>query len=73
MPSSDPNPEILARLEELRQQLSRVREEQQQLAQAVNEMLGTFRRISVQLGIASEPYRPKNTPSKPSASDPGFG
>ena len=51
-------PEMLARFEELRQEVLRLREQQEALAQGVQELLATFRRLAIHLGIATDAYRP---------------
>ncbi len=62
-------------LASIRQQLSELRTEQQEMKQAVEELVRTFRSLSMHLGIAAEPYR-KGGSSGDRARDPdipGFG
>lgn len=53
-----------AELRSLREELKVLRTEQLELARAVDEMVRTFRAIATHLGIASEPYRGGERPSR---------
>jgi len=59
-------------LRNLREELAQLRAEQRQMAQAVHQLVQTFRTLAAHLGIAAEPYvRKENEP--PSNRDlPGF-
>jgi hypothetical protein len=53
-PSGDP---VELELASIREQLSQLRTEQQEMKQSIEELVRTFRSLSMHLGIASEPYR----------------
>ncbi len=40
----------------LRQEIRELREEQKAMAEAINQLVATFRMIATHLGIAAEPY-----------------
>ena len=69
---SDRASELFARLEELRQEVKRLRDGQEEMARSVEELLSTFRQISIQLGVARDGYAPKKDPGKGRAPPPGF-
>jgi uncharacterized coiled-coil DUF342 family protein len=48
-----------AELRMLRQELQELRAEQKEMAQAINQLVQTFRALATHLGIASEPYARK--------------
>ncbi len=64
--------ELFARLEELRQEVKRLRDGQDQMARSVEDLLSTFRQISIQLGVARDGYTPKTDPGKGKTPPPGF-
>jgi chromosome segregation ATPase len=71
-PAADP---VELELASIRQQLSELRAEQQEMKQAIEELVKTFRSLAMHLGIAAEPYK-KASPSsdRGKASEiPGFG
>jgi len=47
----------------LREELGKLRAEQQQMAVAIQELVTTFRTLAAHLGIASEPYARKGNAS----------
>ncbi len=51
-------------LRELRNELKELRNEQRQMAQSIDQLVTTFRSLATHLGIAAEPYRGKEKPSK---------
>ncbi|HTT15884.1 MAG TPA: hypothetical protein VMH49_00785 [Thermoplasmata archaeon] len=55
----------------VRQQLEQMREEQRQMAAAIQDLVATFRTIATHLGIASEPYGRKAEGTR-SRDVPGF-
>jgi prefoldin subunit 5 len=61
-----------AELRALREDLKALREEQQEMAAAINQLVTTFRTLATHLGIAAEPYtrREANTAARDL---PGFG
>ena len=70
-PTPDP---VELELASIRQQLEELRAEQREMKQAIDELVRTFRSLSMHLGIAAEPYR-KSDPSgdRAKGSDiPGF-
>ena len=69
---ADRSSELLARLEELRQEVKRLRDGQEEMARSVEELLATFRQISIQLGVARDGYTPKRDPGKGKTPPPGF-
>jgi len=52
--ASDP---VELELASIRQQLAELRAEQQEMKQAIEELVRTFRSLAMHLGIAAEPYR----------------
>jgi uncharacterized protein YlxW (UPF0749 family) len=46
-------------LRNLREELQQLRAEQKEMAQAIRQLLQTFRTLAAHLGIAGEPYVPK--------------
>lgn len=52
--ASDP---VELELASIRQHLSDLRAEQQEMKQAIEELVKTFRSLAMHLGIAAEPYR----------------
>ena len=69
--SDDP---VQLELASIRQQLTELRAEQQEMKQAIEELVKTFRSLSIHLGIAAEPYRKGSSSSdRGKSSDiPGF-
>jgi chromosome segregation ATPase len=69
--SSDP---VELELASIRQQLSELRAEQQEMKQSIEELVKTFRSLAMHLGIAAEPYRKGGSDSdRGKGSDiPGF-
>jgi hypothetical protein len=60
-----------AELRALREELSQLRAEQREMAQAINQLVTTFRSVATHLGIAGEPYVKKG--ARPAERDvPGF-
>jgi hypothetical protein len=60
-----------AELRALREELGQLRAEQREMAQAINQLVTTFRSLATHLGIAAEPYGKKG--SRTSERDvPGF-
>ena len=45
----------------LRKEIEELRNEQRQMAQAINQLVTTFRSLATHLGIASEPYGTKKS------------
>jgi chromosome segregation ATPase len=45
-----------AELRALREELRELRAEQREMAQAINQLVTTFRSLATHLGIAAEPY-----------------
>ncbi len=61
-----------AELKALRSELNALRQEQREMAEAINQLLTTFRGLAAHLGIATEPYGGRGT--RASERDlPGFG
>jgi len=61
-------------LKELRLEMSRLRDEQREMAAAIQELVTTFRSLATHLGIATEPYARKGAATHGSDRDiPGFG
>jgi chromosome segregation ATPase len=69
---ADRSSELFARLEELRQEVKRLRDGQEEMARSVEELLSTFRQISIQLGVAREGYTPKKDGRSGKDPPPGF-
>ena len=57
MPGNTTSDPIELELASILQQLSELRAEQQEMKQAIDELVRTFRSLSIHLGIAAEPYR----------------
>ena len=56
----------------LREELQQLRNEQREMARAIDQLVTTFRTLAAHLGIAAEPYAAREKSS--SARDvPGFG
>ena len=60
-----------AELRALRDELRALRAEQQEMAQAINQLVATFRMIATHLGIAAEPYG-RGEARKSGNEPPGF-
>ncbi len=70
-PSSDGDRwEIELRL--LREELQQLRNEQREMAKAIEQLVATFRMLATHLGIASEPYTAREKASN-RQDLPGFG
>ena len=50
-----------AELRSLREEIQRLRDEQKETAQAVRQLVQTFRTLAAHLGIAGEPYVAKDS------------
>lgn len=61
-----------AELKGLRAEVSLLREEQRQMAVAIDQLLTTFRGLATHLGIATEPYGKRGAGAS-SRDVPGFG
>ena len=57
MPGNSTADPVELELASIRQQLTELRAEQQAMKQAIDELVKTFRSLSLHLGIAAEPYR----------------
>jgi hypothetical protein len=69
-PTADP---VELELASIRQQLIDLRAEQQEMKQAIEELVKTFRSLAMHLGIAAEPYRKGGSGDRAKGSDiPGF-
>jgi chromosome segregation ATPase len=55
-----------AELRALRQELRELKAQQEAMAQAINQLVTTFRSLATHLGIAAEPYQPKGTDTRKS-------
>lgn len=62
--------EASLKLEELKQEVEALKQQQRELAEGVGELLQTFRSLAMHMGVTTEPYRPG---SKKSTPPPGFG
>ncbi len=62
--------EIAVRLDDLKQQVDRLRKQQEELANGIQELVQTFRQLSMHLGVAAEPYKTAKKGS--SGPPPGF-
>lgn len=61
-----------AELRALREELKELRAEQREMAEAINQLVTTFRTLAAHLGIAAEPYVSRE--SRSATRDlPGFG
>jgi len=74
MPGNSTADPVELELASIRQQLTELRAEQQEMKQAVEELVKTFRALSMHLGIASEPYRKGGTSGERAKNSdiPGF-
>jgi prefoldin subunit 5 len=72
MGASSSEPHWEAELRMLRQELSELRTEQQELIRSVNQLATTFRTLATHLGIAAEPYNRKEARDS-QQNLPGFG
>lgn len=75
MPGTSASDPVELELASIRQQLTELRAEQNEMKMAVEELVKTFRSLAMHLGIAAEPYR-KGGSSGDRAKDPeipGFG
>ena len=61
-----------AELRMLRQELSELRSEQREMAQAIQQLVTTFRTLAAGLGLAAEPYARKDRQGS-ERELPGFG
>ncbi len=61
-----------AELRSLREELQQLHAEQKEMAQAVRQLLQTFRTLAAHLGIAGEPYVPKEGDRSPDRDLRGF-
>lgn len=59
-------------LRNLREELQQLRAEQKEMAQAVHQLVQTFRTLAAHLGIASEPYVRKGSEPPADRDLPGF-
>jgi hypothetical protein len=75
MPANSAADPVELELASIRQQLTELRAEQQEIKQAVEELVKTFRSLALQLGIAAEPYRKGGSTGERAKSSeiPGFG
>ncbi|HTT72936.1 MAG TPA: hypothetical protein VMG99_02125 [Thermoplasmata archaeon] len=55
----------------LREELKQLRDEQREMARAIDQLVTTFRSLATHLGIAAEPYRGKER-TEPNRDLPGF-
>lgn len=69
--------ELSVRLEDLKRQVDALRTQQEALVESVQELTKTFRSLAVDMGIATDGYRPSGGGSGSSSSrrdpPPGFG
>ena len=56
MPLSTEKERWEVELRQLREELRELREEQRELARSVDQLVQTFKSLSIHLGIAAEPY-----------------
>jgi len=61
-----------AELRALREDLKELRDEQREMANAINQLVTTFRTLATHLGIAAEPYA-RREPAATTRDLPGFG
>jgi hypothetical protein len=59
-------------LRNLREELHQLRADQREMAQAVNQLVQTFRTLAAHLGIAAEPYVRKGGEPPADRDLPGF-
>ncbi|MGA7860780.1 MAG: hypothetical protein WCB19_02855 [Thermoplasmata archaeon] len=57
MPGNSSADPVELELASIRQHLTELRAEQQEMKQAIEELVRTFRSLAMHLGIAAEPYR----------------
>ncbi len=62
-----------AELRALRQELQELRSEQRAMAQAIDQLVTTFRSLATHLGIAAEPYVKRESDRTRDRDVPGFG
>jgi len=60
-------------LRTLREELVQLRNEQREMAEAVRQLVQTFRTLAAHLGIAGEPYVGKGRDAESPRDLPGFG
>ena len=74
MPTNSNSDPVELELASIRQQLIELRAEQVAMKQAIDELVRTFRSLSMHLGIAAEPYRKsESSGDRSKGSDiPGF-
>jgi hypothetical protein len=74
MPGESGGHPVELELASIRQQLTELRAEQQEMKQAIEDLVKTFRALALQLGIAAEPYRKAGAPGDrdKGADVPGF-
>lgn len=68
-----PTDRLEAEMQALRGELAELRNEQREIARQVDELVQTFRSLSVQLGIASQPYKRSGGRDSGAREIPGFG
>lgn len=68
-----PTDRLEAEIQALRGELAELRNEQREIARQVDELVQTFRSLSVQLGIASQPYKRGGARDSGQREIPGFG
>lgn len=75
MPANSSDDPVELELASIRQQLTELRAEQQEMKQAIEELVKTFRSLAMHLGIAAEPYRKAGSSGERGKSTeiPGFG
>jgi hypothetical protein len=61
-----------AELRSLREELAQLRAEQKEMAEAVRQLVQTFRTLAAHLGIAGEPYVRKDSDRSGDRDLPGF-
>jgi hypothetical protein len=59
-------------LQSLREELRQLRAEQKEMAQAIHQLVQTFRTLAAHLGIAAEPYVRKGGDPASDRNPPGF-
>ncbi|MCI4317412.1 MAG: hypothetical protein L3J96_02645 [Thermoplasmata archaeon] len=55
----------------LREEVQSLREEQREMAKAIDQLVQTFRTLATHLGIAAEPYK-RSTKDRRDQDPPGF-
>lgn len=63
---------VQAELNALRTEIAELRNEQHEMARAIDQLVQTFRQLAVHLGIAAEPYKKSGKPTA-EREIPGFG